>query len=394
VADGRLTGDYQKGSTMATKRRLHGEGTYRQRAAGTWEARLSVEGGRRMSFYGRTQTEAAQKLREAKKRAEQGLDLLADKLTLEEFLARWLRDSVKPSVKAKTYEGYESIVRVRVVPYLGKKKLAKLSALDVQGLYTTLAAAGLAARSIQHTHRVLHRAFEQAMRWNLIMRNLCDGAQAPRAERSEMQVWTPEQAQAFQAATSSHRMGALYTLALSTGMRQGELLGLKWTDVDLSSATLTVRRSLQWQRERKYQFVEPKTSRSRRRIHLSKAAVSALRSHKDRQAFLQREAGEFWQEQDLVFCDDLGGPLAPSHQTATFKEAAAANGLPVIRFHDMRHTAATILLAKGVHVKLVSEMLGHSTIVLTLDTYSHLIPAMHGDAADAMDAIFLSTQLG
>ncbi|MCA9877557.1 MAG: site-specific integrase [Thermomicrobiales bacterium] len=379
---------------MAAKRRLHGEGTFRQRSDGTWEARLSLEGGRRMSFYGKTQGEAAQKLRDAKKRAEQGIDLSADKLTVEQYLERWLRDAVKPSVKAKTYEGYESICRVRVAPRIGTRKLAKLTALDLQGLYTELKDAGLSPRSVQHTHRVLHRAFEQALRWNLIMRNPCDGAQAPRAERAEMKVWTPEQAAAFQVATSTHRMRALYVLALSTGMRQGELLGLKWGDLDLGAGTLSVQRSLQWQREGKYQFVDPKTSRSRRRIHLSKAAVATLRAHKDRQAFTKRDAGEHWQEQDLVFCDELGGPLAPSHQTATFKMAAAAAKLPVIRFHDMRHTAATILLAKGVHVKLVSEMLGHSTIVLTLDTYSHLIPAMHGDAAAAMDTVFLMAQSG
>jgi integrase len=171
-------------------------------------------------------------------------------------------------------------------------------------------------------------------------------------------------------------------------MRQGELLGLKWADVDLAAGTLAVRHSLQWQREGKYQFVDPKTARSRRSVHLSQKAVTELRAHKDRQAFTRRDAGELWQEQDLVFGDELGGPLAPSHQSATFKTVAEAAKLPVIRFHDMRHTAATILLAKGVHVKLVSEMLGHSTIVLTLDTYSHLIPAMHGDAAAAMDAVF------
>jgi integrase len=193
-------------------------------------------------------------------------------------------------------------------------------------------------------------------------------------------------------------MRALYVLALSTGMRRGELLGLKWSDIDLLAGTLSVQRALQLQSLDKYQFVTPKTAKSRRTIHLSKKAVAELRAHKDRQIFARRDAGEYWQDQDLVFCNALGGPLDPSHQSAVFQQAASviadagkqANGpaFPVIRFHDMRHTAATILLAKGVHVKLVSEMLGHSTITLTLDTYSHVIPAMHGDAAAAMDAVF------
>jgi integrase len=379
---------------MARKIRRRGEGTIRQRPDGVWEARLTLPGGKRKSLYAPTEDALLTKLRRAQRDLEDGVNLSAETMTVAQFLDKWLAASVKPSVKTKTYEGYESIVRVRVVPRLGRKKLTKLTALDLQSLYTDLASLGLSARSVHHTHRVLHRAFVQAVRWNLIARNPCDGAQGPRVTRSEMQVWTPEEADVFLQATRDHRMHALYALALTTGMRQGELLGLKWGDVDLTAGILAVRRSLQWQRGNGYAFVEPKTARSRRRIHLSQRAVAALRAHKDRQAWSRREAGAAWQEEDLVFCDPLGGPLAPSHQTGVFKAAAEAAGLPVIRFHDMRHTAATILLARGVHVKLVSEMLGHSTIVLTLDTYSHLIPAMHGDAAAVMDAVFAARDVG
>jgi integrase len=203
-----------------------------------------------------------------------------------------------------------------------------------------------------------------------------------------MKVWTPEEAEAFLASTREHPAHALYVLALTTGMRQGELLGLKWADVDLGAGVLAVRRTLQRQRGRGLVFEEPKTAKSRRSIRLSQRAIAALRAHHDRQAFDRRAAGGEWQDQDLVFCDATGGPLDPSYQTATFKRATAVAGLSTIRFHDMRHTAATILLSRGVYVKLVSELLGHATIVLTLDTYSHLIPAMHGDAAAAMDAVF------
>lgn len=177
-------------------------------------------------------------------------------------------------------------------------------------------------------------------------------------------------------------------LALTTGMRQGELLGLKWADIDVSAGTLAVRRALQWQRGNGLAFVEPKTARSRRKIHLSQTALVALRTHKDRQAFDRHAAGEGWNDNALVFCDTVGEPLSPTNETKRFQRAVAAAGLPAIRFHDLRHTAATILLTKGIHVKLVSEMLGHSTIVLTLDTNSHVIPAMHADATAAMDAVF------
>jgi integrase len=251
-----------------------------------------------------------------------------------------------------------------------------------------LAQPSVSPRSVHHVHRVLHGAFAQAVRWHLIPRNPCDGAQKPRVARVEMNVWTPVEADAFLLATREHRMHALYVLALTTGMRQGELLGLNWAAIDLNTGTLAVRRALQWQRGNGLVFTEPKTARSRRKIHLSQTALAALRAHKDRQKFERHAADLAWTTHDLVVCDAVGEPLSPTNETKRFQRAVAAAGLPAIRFHDLRHTAATILLAKGVHVKLVSEMLGHSTITLTLDTYSHVIPAMHGDAAAAMDAVF------
>jgi integrase len=202
-----------------------------------------------------------------------------------------------------------------------------------------------------------------------------------------MRVLTPVQVNAFPAATREHPAHALYALTITTGMRQGELLGLRWQDADLDAGRLAVRQAFQRQRGRGLVFVEPKTPRSRRTIVLSRLAVAALRGHRDRQAFARRTAGAEWQERHLVFCDHFGAPLDPSYQTATFKAALRAADLPEVRFHDLRHTAATLLLSQCVHVKLVSEMLGHTTITPTLDTYSHLIPAMHGDAAAAMDAI-------
>lgn len=370
------------------KRRGHGEGAiYQRKGDGRWVAAMILPSGKRKALYGKTRKEAADKLKHAVNDLDNGLDLEAGRQTVAQYLDKWLAASVKPSVKVKTYEGYESIVRVRVAPRMGRKQLAKLTALDLQSLYTELAESGLSARSVHHTHRVLHRAFVQAVRWNLIVRNPCDGAQGPRATRSEMKVWTPEQADAFLIATRQHPAHALYMLALTTGMRQGELLGLKWADVDLGAGTLAVRRSLQRQRGAGLVFEEPKTARSRRSIRLSQRAIDALRAHSDRQTFDRRMAGSEWNARDLVFCHASGEPLDPSYQTTIFKKAIAAVGAPPIRFHDMRHTAATLLLSRGVHVKLVSEMLGHATIVLTLDVYSHLIPAMHGDAAAAMDAI-------
>jgi integrase len=170
-------------------------------------------------------------------------------------------------------------------------------------------------------------------------------------------------------------------------MRAGELLGLKWGDIDLEFGRLTVQRALQQQNEAGLVFVTPKSAKSRRMIELSKVAVDALRAHRDRQAFQRRKAGDTWQEQDLVFAGATGGPIDPSWSRQTFYTALEKAGIPRVRFHDLRHTAATLALLQGVHPKVVSEMLGHSTIGLTLDTYSHLLPTMHEQAAAAMDAI-------
>lgn len=370
------------------RRRGPGEGTIFQRKDGRWVARLQLPTGKRKDMYASSYKDAREKLKGAQQDLEDGLDLTVDRVTVAQFLDRWLSASVQPSVKPKTYLTYESLCRTAVTPRIGTKKLAKLTALDLQTLYAELSDAGLSPRSVYHVHRVLHRAFVQALRWKILPRNPCDGATAPRAARAELTVWSPQEADRFLLATREHPLHALYVLALTTGMRQGELLGLRWGDVDLKAGTLGVQRALQWQRGAGIVFTEPKTARSRRKIHLSQTALVALRAHQDRQTFARNAADEAWNGNDLVFCDAIGNPLSPTNETKRFQRAAAAAKVPVIRFHDLRHTAATILLIKGVHVKLVSEMLGHSTITLTLDTYSHVIPAMHSDAAAAMDAVF------
>jgi integrase len=275
-----------------------------------------------------------------------------------------------------------------VVTHIGKRQLAKVTSLDLQQLYSDLQEAGLSARSVHHTHQVLHRAFVQAVRWDLIPRNPCDGVTPPRPNCSEMHVLTREQVNALLAATTGPQLRALYTLAVTTGMRAGELYGLRWGNVDLSAGRLRVRRALQRQRGNGLVFVTPKTVRSRRTIMLSKWAVSVLREHRTRQLEQRLSAGPLWHDQDLVFCGTAGKPLDPSTETGQFSDTLKRAGLPHVRFHDLRHTAATLLLAQGTHPKVVSEMLGHGTIALTLDTYSHLVPALHEQAAATMDALF------
>jgi integrase len=370
------------------KRRGHNDGSiYQRESDGRWVASISLPFGKRKSIYGKTRTEVQAKLRQAQRDQENGLNLNAKRETVTKFLERWLAASVEPVAKRKTWEGYESIIRIRIKPRsIGQVELTRLTPVHLQELYAELATASLSARSIRHTHAMLHKAFAQAVRWGLLVRNPCDGATPPRPPRTEMKVLTAEQSAAFLTATRNHSAYALYALALTTGARQGELLALRWADVDLDNGRLMVQRALQRQRGG-LTFTSPKTSRSRRTIMLSETAIAALKHHRSEQNLVRLKMGSSWQDGDLIFANEIGNPLDPSWQTAVFKVALKDAGLPAIRFHDLRHTAATLLLAKGVHPKVVADMLGHATITITLDTYSAYVPAMHTQAAATMDAI-------
>lgn len=374
-------------------RRGHGDGAvYQRKSDGLWVAALRVRdpGGRvrRVVRYRKTAEAARAALRELMRQVEDGYQLTAGDPTLGAFLKHWLETSVKPSCRPKTYTGYASIVEKRIVPRLGKLKLSKVTPAAIQGLYADLAAEGLTARSIVNTHAVLRRALNQAVKWNMIPRNPAKAVDAPRAERSEIRTLTREQVDQFLAFTEHDRHHALYVLAVTTGMRLGELLGLQWGDIDLDEARLQIRRSLQHQKGRGYVFTEPKTKRSRRTVMLSQRAVVALREHRRRQLAERLAFEGQWLNPELVFPNSWGGPLDGGWVTTRFKGLLRAAGLPVIRFHDLRHTAATLLLEQGTHPKIVSDMLGHATISLTLDTYSHAIPALHEEAARTMDRLF------
>jgi integrase len=368
-------------------RRGNGEGAISRRASdGLWQASMSLESGKRRYFYAKTEREVRQKLREAQASVEKGLPLVSDKQTMDQYTASWLA-TVRPNLKPRTQETYEQLVRIHVLPTLGRVALAQITPQQLQQLYAARLDAGASTTTVHHVHAVIHKMLFDALRLGLVQRNVSDLVDAPSMRHREMTVLTPEQARILLGAAQGDRLYALYALALSTGMRQGELLGMHWREVDLDAGTVYVRYTLQAARNGPATFGTPKTAKSRRTIKISASVVQALRAHHSRQLEERLSAGPAWEESDLVFPNRTGRPMDNMHLLRReLHPLLRRAGLPSIRFHDLRHTAATLALAQGQHPKIVAEMLGHSQIAITLDLYSHVIPGMQEQVAMAMEA--------
>jgi integrase len=371
---------------MARSRRGRGEGSIYQRADGTWCATISVgyddQGKRkRRTLFGKTKQAVQDKLKKLASEVThlQGVD--PQRIKLGEYLDRWLRDAAKARVRPTTYVNYEGVIRNHIKPHLGGLQIAKLTALHIHGLYSAMTQAGKSAETVRLTHAVLHRAIKQAVRWRLLPYNLAADVDRPKAPKVDIAPLSTEQVMTLLKAAEDDRFEAVYVLAVTAGMRLGEIFGLQWSDVDLPGKAIMVRHSLQ-ELKGKLTLSEPKTSRGRRRIELPTMAVDALIRHKARM-MAEGLAGVGW-----VFCNRTGGPLRRSHfHFGEFKPLLKAAGLPNIRFHDLRHTSATLLLSQGVHPKVVQERLGHSQISVTLDTYSHVLPTMQVEAAGRFDSL-------
>lgn len=252
-------------------------------------------------------------------------------------------------------------------------------------------AAGLSPRTVQYLHAILRRSLRQALRWGLVTRNVATLVDAPRVRRPEIRPLTPDQARTFLDAVAGDRNEALYTVALAVGLRLGEALGLRWDDVDLDAGETHVRHTLQ-RRGPGWELVEPKTNRSRRTVPFPGVVLTALRAHRTRQLKERLWAGTRWQEHGFVFTSTIGTPLTGSGVSAQFHAVLVAAGLPHQRFHDLRHACASLLLAQGVAPRVVMEILGHSQISLTMNTYSHVIPDLTRDAADRMDSLLTASK--
>ena len=360
-----------------------------KRKDGRFQARITVQtpnGPKRRYIYGRKYNEVKRKRDLALGEAAKGIVYDDEKVTVGVYLDRWLNDSVRGSVRQSTFDRDSYLVRVHINPILGRIKLKKLTALDVQGFYRNRLDFGLSASTVNKIHSVLHKALSQAVKWNMIPRNVAEMANAPRPTTEEMRPLSAEETRRLLDAVHGDRLEALYMLAVTTGMRRGELLGLKWSDIDLENAMVSVQRTLtRTDNGKRVALGEPKTKKSRRTIRLTEAAVEALRGHLQRQLREIEVLGDRYADEGLVFTTEVGTLINPSNlRQRSLAPLLKKAGLPHIRFHDLRHTCATLLFQSNVHPKFVQELLGHATIAITLDTYSHVMPGMGDATARAM----------
>jgi integrase len=423
---------------MSNRRRGRGEGSITKRKDGRWMARVDLgwAGGRRKykAVYGKTRKDVASGLPKLLQSAHAGTLITDERVTTAQFLKRWLTYK-QSGLRPRTLTTYQLAVELHLNPGIGKIPIARLTPQHVAEWFQAHQADGASPRTIQYARAVLRVALNKALGWNLVTRNVATLVDPPRQTKHEIQPLTPEQARVLLASVRQHRLGAVVSVATALGLRQGEALGLRWSDVDFDAGTLSVRQALErsggdrvarapllvqrkalraaiatapprsierhtlrqqleenrakWRSLKStIRFVEPKSARSRRTIRMPGVVVSALKAHRKHQLQERMAVGPAWTDSGLVFVSPLGTPLEPRNVARTFAGMLTAAKLPHIRFHDLRHTAATLLLAQGIDPRTIMETLGHSQISLTLNTYSHVLPTLQAEAAAKMDAIF------
>jgi len=370
---------------MAKKNRGHGEGSIYQRSNGSWRAQVYVDGKR----HGKTlkkKADAQTWLRKMQNQLVLGHDIEGSKITLADYLTQWLETSII-DLRSSTKYQYGLTIKNHILPYIGEIRLKDLNLARIERHYAELGNTGLSSRTIKLVHAVLHKAFKKAVKYGLILKNPASGAALPRYKQSEMQVLDPSQLTQFLIAAQGSYYEALYHLAIHTGMRQGELFGLKWTDLRWQSGVLHVQRQASRVPGRKWEFLEPKTSAGRRTITMGEGILQVMRHHKAKLPMQKALAGDRWEEHDLIFPNRVGNPGDPSNLRKDFLAVLEQSGLPIIRFHDLRHTAASLMLNNGIPPIVVSKRLGHARPSTTLDIYGHLYQEKDEEAARIMDEL-------
>jgi len=364
------------------RRRARGEGTLFRDGDGRWVARLRV-GGRLRVKKGRTQRECAEWLADLKQQAAGGVDV-CDKSTVAEYLEHWL-SVARGGLLHNSWLAYCQCVRDHIVPFVGDVRLADLRPDHVQRLYSERLAAGVGAGAVRSSHKVLHRALGQAVRWGLVVRNVADLVEKPAAPRTVARALSAAEVQRLIIAARGERLEGMYYLAIITGMRVGELLGVQWSDVDWERQGVSVSRQVSRVIGGGLVFQPVKSVAGNRLVALGGDGLDGLRDQRVRVEALRAFAGGRWVEHDLIFPNSLGKPLEPRRVGREFRAVCERAGLGAVRFHDLRHTSASLMLRARVPARVVSERLGHSRVGVTLDVYSHVFEEMQGEAAVAIE---------
>jgi len=380
---------------MTTKsRRGHNEGSvFYVTEKGFWRAMVTLDG-HRLSHTGETRKECQAWIKKTIAQIDNGLTFDGAQITLNDFLADWLV-SIKASVKPHTWYQYDMTVRKHIVPYIGKITLNDLRPEHIQKLYDKKLKDGSGARTVQFTHLILHKSLNHALKLGTIPRNPTETTYRPKIVSKEMKFYDEGQVAQLLLAVRGSRDDSLYQLVVSTGMRQSEVLGLKWSDLDWRNKTITIRRQLVRLSKTEDEFFSSvKTNAGKRTITLGDQTLQKLREHMalqdDERKHPRREK---WVEYDLIFPSITGTPMNQSNLYHSFKRLIQEAGLPEIRFHDLRHSAASIMLNHGVAPMVVAKRLGHSKVSVTLDTYGHLIPELHDDVAQFLDDLITPVEV-
>lgn len=361
-----------------SKRRSKGEGTIYQRPDGSWVAQITLPDGKRKTKYGKTQREVREWLQASLSQLRDGVLPENDKVIVSNFLDSWFTEIVSYSLRPKTLESYEYLIRVHIKPEIGNLKLSQLRPAHLQSLYSNKLQSGLSRRTVQYIHSVIHRALNHAVKMGMATRNVADSVTPPRPAKSTPQFLNIEQVKQFFEAVKDDRLFPLYVVAIGTGLRRGEILALTWDCFDPIDQTLQIKQNLQQVRGKGLVIGEPKSKMSRRTVSLPQFVTDILIEQKK----ISRS--------DYIFATNNGTPFSPRNIVRHFKATLAKAELPeTIRFHDLRHTFASLMLNVA-HPKVVQEALGHSTVSITLDTYSHLLPNIQRDAADRLNEVLRS----
>ncbi len=338
----------------------------------------------RKTVTAKTRAEVVTKLKTLQRQIDDGLPAPDTRMTVKTLLERWHDDVLSIQVQPLAASNYNTIYTRHIVPSLGRKTVTHLTAAHIDALISAKVQEGLSVSTVRRIRHVLSQALDQGVRWGVVTRNVAKLTKGPKAQRVEGRTLTPKQARTLCKALLTEDHGALYLTMLQTGIRRGEALGLKWTDVDLVKATLTIRRQLQRNSAGVLVTIDTKTAKSRRTVNLSPGVVGALKTLKASQAADKRAAGPAWDDSGFVFTRALGMPLDPRNVGKEFATITEGAGLGHWTPHELRHSAASLMLGQGIPLQVVAEVLGHSSIKLTSDVYGHILAPDRKKAAQAM----------